>query len=974
MQKTTSKKHVTRGDTPLGACQSANEAHAHASVRVLVVDDNDGGRYALSRCLRNAGYHTLEASTAAECMRIMEKEPCAVILLDVNLPDLNGTELCRRLKADPRMASVPVIQVSAMFTATEDRIAGLESGADAYLTAPFDTRELLAHVSALARAHRAEDALRESEERLRSTFEQVGVGLAHASLDGMLLRVNKRFGAILGYAPHELLKISWAQLVYPEDLPGALADSQRLLNGEVPDYSMERRYIRKDGSIAWLNVTVSLVRDRSGAPSYLLAAANDVTDRKLAEGRLRESEERFRAMADGLPLIVWLHGPDGEQRFVNKTFCEFFGVERELMQGGGWELLMHPDDAPGYRQAFFTSLKERRQFHAEVRVRNATGQWRWIESWARPRYAPSGEFLGIIGTSADVTERRAAEADLRQTTQRFALLSETAASLLRAGDPQVVVEDLCRKVMAHLDCDLFFNFLKEPGTDKLRLNACSGIPEEERRKVEWLEYGMAVCGCVARDGACIVAEEIQTKDDPRTTLVRSYGVKAYCCHPLTSEDELIGTLSFGSRARQRFSSDDVSLMRVVADQVAIAMVRLRTERALRESVDKYERQVRLFEGVASTTPDFVYIFDPQGKFLYANRRLLEVWGMRLPEVIGKTCRELGYEQWHHDMHMKEIAQVISTRKPIKGEVPFKAARTGIFGVYEYIFTPVLGAGGAVELIAGTTRDITEHKEFEATLERLVTERTAKLHDMVAELEHFSYSITHDMRAPLRAMRGFAEVLREESDGSKNPEVAMCVRRIITSAKRMDLLITDALNYSKAVRQELPLVPVDLERLLDGMLETYPEFLAHRACIQVERPLHTVLGNEAALIQCFSNLIGNALKFCDAEREPSVRIRSEPFVPDISSAEGDGNGGHTPAAARRNWVRLTVEDNGIGVPAMMMPRMFQMFARGSRDYEGTGIGLALVRKVVQRMGGKVGVESEHGKGSCFWIELPSASAE
>jgi PAS domain S-box-containing protein len=139
------------------------------------------------------------------------------------------------------------------------------------------------------------------------------------------------------------------------------------------------------------------------------------------------------------------------------------------------------------------------------------------------------------------------------------------------------------------------------------------------------------------------------------------------------------------------------------------------EVAHREALDTIQQQARLFEAVTSTTPDFVYIFDPQGRFVYANRRLLEVWGMRLPEIIGKTCRELGYEQWHHDMHMREIAEVIKTRKSIKGEVPFRAERTGIFGVYEYIFSPVIDSDGEVELIAGTTRDITDRKQAEEAL-------------------------------------------------------------------------------------------------------------------------------------------------------------------------------------------------------------------------------------------------------------------
>ena len=135
------------------------------------------------------------------------------------------------------------------------------------------------------------------------------------------------------------------------------------------------------------------------------------------------------------------------------------------------------------------------------------------------------------------------------------------------------------------------------------------------------------------------------------------------------------------------------------------------------------QQVRLFDAVASTTPDFIYVFDPEGRFQYANRRLLEVWGLSLEDVIGKTCLELGYEPWHHDMHMREIAHVVATKQAVTGEVPFRAPRTGIFGVYEYIFTPVLDAAGEVELIAGTTRDVSERTRVEEAL-RTSEERLA----------------------------------------------------------------------------------------------------------------------------------------------------------------------------------------------------------------------------------------------------------
>jgi PAS domain S-box-containing protein len=264
---------------------------------------------------------------------------------------------------------------------------------------------------------------------------------------------------------------------------------------------------------------------------------------------------------------------------------------------------------------------------------------------------------------------------------------------------------------------------------------------------------------------------------------------------------------------------------------------------------------------------------------------------------------------------------------------------------------------------GVMMDITERKQAEAVLARskeelevLVRERTAKLQELVADLEHFSYTITHDMRAPLRGMIGFSEMMSESCAGCKEHDSQGFLRRIRVSAARMDALIRDALNYGQAVRRELPLEAIDLGALLRGMLDSYPELQATSAQIRIEGDLPLVLGNEAALTQCFSNLLGNAVKFAKPGQRPEIRIWAE------SSPGEPKKIGASPT------VRICVEDNGLGIPESFLPRVFDMFARGQNTHEGTGIGLALVRKVVQRMEGKVGVESEVGKGSRFWVDL------
>jgi PAS domain S-box-containing protein len=168
--------------------------------------------------------------------------------------------------------------------------------------------------------------------------------------------------------------------------------------------------------------------------------------------------------------------------------------------------------------------------------------------------------------------------------------------------------------------------------------------------------------------------------------------------------------------------------------------RRRAETALRESEERLARQSRLFEQIASTTPDFIYVFDRDGRFLYANTRLLEVWGRSFEDAVGKNLYELGYPQWHADMHVRELRQVIETKRPIKGEVPFTGG-SGISGVYEYIFTPVLGTDGEVEVIAGTTRDVTERRRAEESLAQ--TQRRLDSAVIAGEVGTFEWDIEAD---------------------------------------------------------------------------------------------------------------------------------------------------------------------------------------------------------------------------------------
>lgn len=262
----------------------------------------------------------------------------------------------------------------------------------------------------------------------------------------------------------------------------------------------------------------------------------------------------------------------------------------------------------------------------------------------------------------------------------------------------------------------------------------------------------------------------------------------------------------------------------------------------------------------------------------------------------------------------------------------------------------------------------------AQLDQLVGQRTRRLQETVSELEAFSYSVAHDMRAPLRAMQGFAQILLDEHSGQLVPPAREYLQRIASSASRLDLIIRDVLNYAKVLRGEVQLAPVDLDRLVRDIIALYPGWQPPKAEILIDGVLPRVMGHEGFLTQCVSNLLGNATKFVAAGITPRVRIWTQ-SAPPAPTSRPDAAGDEPASADGEASVRVWFEDNGIGIAAKDHSRVFRMLERiNPTDHdEGTGIGLTIVRKAIERMGGRVGFESELGQGSRFWIELRQAAA-
>jgi len=408
--------------------------------------------------------------------------------------------------------------------------------------------------------------------------------------------------------------------------------------------------------------------------------------------------------------------------------------------------------------------------------------------------------------------------------------------------------------------------------------------------------------------------------------------------------------------------------------------------ALQRSEIRYRR---LFEAAR----DGILILDPATrKITDANPFMVELLGYSHEELLGT-------ELWQIGLLKDEAASRTAFRELKKNHyiryenLPLQN-KTGERHQVEFVSN--LYDEGGKEVIQCNIRDITARKAVQqalvdakneigrhaADLEHVVTERTAELRETIGELEGFSYSISHDMRAPLRAMQSFSQFLLDEYTGKLDERGVQYLHQIMRSSVRLDRLIQDVLSYTKLLHSPVPMEEVNLDRLVRDIIETYPNGQPLKPRINIKGTLPNVMGNEALLTQCVANLLDNGAKFVSLGTTPHLEISAEgrepPLVREWKGAKLDSSRAtaraEDSAGGRKTaLVRVWFKDNGIGIAPENHARVVRLFERihPATEYEGTGIGLTIVRKAVERMGAQFGFDSALGKGSQFWIDLTKA---
>jgi PAS domain S-box-containing protein len=375
------------------------------------------------------------------------------------------------------------------------------------------------------------------------------------------------------------------------------------------------------------------------------------------------------------------------------------------------------------------------------------------------------------------------------------------------------------------------------------------------------------------------------------------------------------------------------------------------------------------EAVMRNMGEGLYTLDSEGRVTSMNPAAEKLLGWTLYELRGRKIHEVTHFK-HRDGSLfpeKDCPslRVLRERKPLSAKEDVFIRKDGTFFDVVYSSAPIWERDKISGLVV-VFHDVTERKRVEtalrevrkrlanqaAQLEGLVQERTAELAASNKQLETFVYTIAHDLRAPLRAMQGFAEMLFEEEGTALSETGRSYVQRIGKSARFMDSLLVDLLAFSRIGQERMEMVPVELERVIGGVVGRLEnESKEKNGRIEVLGPWPRVLAHAPALGEVLFNLVGNSLKFVAPGVPPVVRLRAE---------------------ERADVVRVWVEDNGIGIAPKYHEQIFKVFNRLNGDeYPGTGMGLAIVQRAIERMGGRAGLESNSDHGSRFWIELRKA---
>src|SRR5262245_5383794 len=764
----------------------------------------------------------------------------------------------------------------------------------------------------IAERKQAEDALRESEERFAKAFRASPDGLVISSIsDGVILEVNDSWAALSGYDRDELIGKSTIDLgLYVHP-----ADRQRMvaiMNEQNYVRDLEFMIKRKSGEERLIAFSAEPL-ELHGEHCWL-TIVRDITERKRAEEALRESEERFaKAFRTSPDALVISRISDGVILEANDSFVSLSGYDRDEVIGKSpIDLGLYVD--PADRQRMVVILNEQNYIrYFECTMKRRSGEERLVSLSAEPLEL-HGEHCWLT-IAHDITERKRAEEALRESEERF-------AKAFRASPDGLIITRQSDGLILEVN-DSFGKLF--------------GYASDEVLGKSWTQIDFLVDPEDRLRAQAVLDEQGYIRDF-----------------------EMAAKLKSGETLLVRISTEPIDLRgeRCFVTIIHDITQRKRYEEALRKSEEQARRQLSYVEAIYATAPVGLCFVDTDLTYLSINERLAEMNGRSVEEHLGRTVREVIAEA--ADQVEPVYRHVIETGEPVLNTEMSTTSEEGVVRHFIVSYYPIKNGGGRVLGVNVVVMEITQRKKIEEDLERLLVQEKAAREEAEAAnrmKDEFLATISHELRTPLTSILGWARMLT--GGGLTAPQARHALEVIAQSAQSQNRLIEDILDTSRIItgRLKLDAHPVMIEHIFHAAVDVIrPSAEAKGIALSevVDAPDGVVFGDANRLQQALWNLLSNAVKFTNEGGGIEARL---------GRAEGQ--------------IEITVKDTGIGIDPRFLPHVFDRFrqadASSTREYGGLGIGLAIVRHIVEMHGGSVSASSPgKGRGATFMIRLPLIS--
>jgi PAS domain S-box-containing protein len=753
--------------------------------------------------------------------------------------------------------------------------------------------------------------------QLAAIVESSDEAIIGKDLNGIINSWNAGAQKVFGYSAPEIIGSSIKKLI-----PAELQEEENLIRARIKNGEGVQRFEtvrkKKDGQLIDVLVTASPIKDLAGQIVGISKMAHDITQRKTSEAALRVSEGRYRTLFDYAPDGIVIADPNSYYLDANPGICRMLGYTRDELIGLNGSDIVAPDEVPRIAQAL-DEIKTKPDYHREWQLRRKDGSIFAAEVIANAM--PDGNLLAMI---RDITERKRIEARFRR--------------LFNSNVQGVAFWNVKGEFTDANDA-----FLRIVGYDRDEMKA---------GRISW---------------SAMTPPEYAHLDQNSLKEISAKGFNTPYEKEFFRKDGSRVPVLLGAATFEDSPDEGVCFVLDITERKA-------TEKALRENEQRLRDSEGQFRTIANSMSQLAWVAKANGFIYWYNQRWYEYTGTTPEKMEG-----WGWQSVHDPKVLQNVMEdwtvFIDAGEPFEMEFPLR----GVDGTFRTFLTrvqPLKDSAGRVVEWFGTNTDVEVQKQAEEKIHQLnfeldqrVAERTVQLESANQELEAFSYSVSHDLRAPLRAINGFAGIALEDFGAQLPEECRRYLERIRAGGLRMGMLIDDLLTFSRLSRQTASLQPVNSARIVQEVLdELKPQREGRQLDIQVGK-LPVCQGDPSLLKQVWVNLISNAVKYTRGREPGIIEIGCMEMVEGRESKVESQAALPSTLDARPSTV-FFVRDNGAGFDMKYANKLFGVFQRLHREdeFEGTGVGLAIVQRIIHRHGGRVWAQAEVNHGATFYFTI------